>query len=70
MPRIGERRARLAAIEGMVPDLRRPIEGCRFQPRCPFAIARCGTEVPALASLAPGHLAACLRAPLDQVLAA
>jgi len=69
MPSLAERRARLAAIEGMVPDLRKPIAGCRFAPRCPFELPRCRTEVPALAPVSPGHLAACLAAPLDRWIA-
>ena len=59
--------ARLASIEGTVPDLRNPPPGCRFAPRCPFAEARCA-EQPPLAELAAGHRAACWRAPLDQML--
>jgi peptide/nickel transport system ATP-binding protein len=60
---------RLASIEGTVPDLRAPPPGCRFAPRCPFAIARCA-EQPPLAPMGEGHLAACWRAPLDAVLEA
>jgi len=59
--------ARLASIEGTVPDLRKPPPGCRFAPRCPLAVARCA-EQPPLAELAAGHRAACWRAPLDQLL--
>ncbi|MFM2151204.1 MAG: hypothetical protein RLZZ187_3510 [Pseudomonadota bacterium] len=59
--------ARLASIEGTVPDLRNPPSGCRFAPRCPFAVARCA-EQPPLAELVAGHHAACWRAPLDQLL--
>ena len=69
MPSLAERRARLAAIDGMVPDLRKPIAGCRFAPRCPFVLPRCGTDAPELASVGPGHLAACLAAPLDRWIA-
>jgi peptide/nickel transport system ATP-binding protein len=58
---------RLASIEGTVPDLRDPPPGCRFAPRCPFAVARCATQPP-LVELAPGHHAACWRAPLDTLL--
>jgi peptide/nickel transport system ATP-binding protein len=68
-PRMAGPRTRLASIEGTVPDLRHPPPGCRFAPRCPFAVAACA-EQPPLAEVAPGHLAACWRAPLDQVLAA
>jgi peptide/nickel transport system ATP-binding protein len=61
--------ARLASIEGTVPDLRAPPPGCRFAPRCPFAIAKCETQPP-LAAVGEGHLAACWRAPLDSLLEA
>jgi peptide/nickel transport system ATP-binding protein len=60
---------RLASIEGTVPDLRNPPPGCRFAPRCPFAVARCA-EQPPLAPMDQGHLAACWRAPLDSLLVA
>ena len=68
-PRLDSRRARLASIEGTVPDLRAPPPGCRFAPRCPFAIAAC-EALPPLMEVTPGHRVACHRAPLDQVLAA
>ncbi|WP_431304128.1 ABC transporter ATP-binding protein [Sediminicoccus sp. BL-A-41-H5] len=68
-PRLDSRRARLASIEGTVPDLRSPPPGCRFAPRCPFALAACAA-LPPLTEVTPGHLVACHRAPLDQVLAA
>ncbi len=61
---------RLASIEGTVPDLRNPPPGCRFAPRCPFAVARCAAEAPPLVEIAPGHVSACWRAPLDRVLEA
>ncbi len=35
--------------------------GCRFHPRCPFAIERCRVEEPALELTEAGHLAACHR---------
>jgi peptide/nickel transport system ATP-binding protein len=56
--------ARLASIEGTVPDLRDPPPGCRFAPRCPFVEARC-EAAPPLREVEPTHLAACWRAPLD-----
>jgi peptide/nickel transport system ATP-binding protein len=69
VPRITGGADRLASIEGTVPDLRDAPPGCRFAPRCPFSGADCAAQPP-LARLAPGHAAACWRAPLDQVLAA
>jgi peptide/nickel transport system ATP-binding protein len=58
---------RLASIEGTVPDLLDPPPGCRFAPRCPFAVTRCA-EQPPLAPMETGHVAACWRAPLDSIL--
>ena len=42
-------------------------KGCRFHPRCPFAVEACTVAPPALAAVAPGHLAACIRAPVEQI---
>jgi peptide/nickel transport system ATP-binding protein len=46
-------------IEGEVPSPLDPPSGCAFHPRCPYAEARCRTEVPALRRLVDGRLAAC-----------
>lgn len=35
--------------------------GCRFHPRCPFAIERCRVEQPVLEAAGPGQVAACHR---------
>ena len=43
VPRLGASRGRLASIPGRLPDLRAAIAGCRFQPRCPFAVEACAT---------------------------
>ncbi|MBU2642029.1 MAG: ABC transporter ATP-binding protein [Gammaproteobacteria bacterium] len=45
LPRPGDG-ARLTTIPGQVPRLDAPLHGCRFAPRCPFAIARCRLESP------------------------
>ena len=58
---------RLEEIPGMVPDLRAPIPGCAFAPRCGFATARCVAEVPPLLERGRGHRAACWE--VDRVLA-
>ena len=52
-PRIEGGAGRLASIEGTVPDLLHPPEGCRFAPRCPFRAADCARQPP-LAEVAPG----------------
>jgi peptide/nickel transport system ATP-binding protein len=41
IPRLGTSQGRLASIPGRLPDLRQAIPGCRFQPRCPFAVETC-----------------------------
>jgi len=41
----------LKPIEGSPPDMMRLPTGCKFQPRCPFAIPRCSSEEPALSSV-------------------
>jgi peptide/nickel transport system ATP-binding protein len=51
----------LVPIEGSPPDLRDPPAGCRFAPRCPFAVAHCVDEAPPLVELEPGHRVACWR---------
>jgi peptide/nickel transport system ATP-binding protein len=65
IPRLDLDQPRLPAIDGLVPNPLEPIVGCRFHPRCPFAIPRCRSEIPPLASVAPEHASACWRAPLD-----
>jgi peptide/nickel transport system ATP-binding protein len=65
IPRLDVEQVRLAAIEGQVPSpLDRPA-GCAFAARCPFADAPCRSNAPALGEVAPGHLAACWKAPLE-----
>jgi peptide/nickel transport system ATP-binding protein len=68
LPRLDQRRPRLAAIEGAVPNMSAPPKGCRFQARCPFRIAQCA-EMPPLADVSGGHLSRCWRAPLERLVA-
>jgi peptide/nickel transport system ATP-binding protein/oligopeptide transport system ATP-binding protein len=70
VPRLDEERDRLLAIGGAVPPPFALPKGCRFHPRCPFAIEACKAAQPELRELAPGHRAACIRAPVEQALAA
>lgn len=46
-------------LSGEVPSPINPPSGCRFHPRCPFAMARCSTETPREQDMAPGHMVAC-----------
>ncbi|MBI5445913.1 MAG: ABC transporter ATP-binding protein [Deltaproteobacteria bacterium] len=55
------RTSRLEAIEGLPPDLSRPLVGCRFSPRCPHN--RAGCDAPPLLKLTDtGGLSSCARA--------
>jgi oligopeptide/dipeptide ABC transporter ATP-binding protein len=46
-------------LEGDVPSPMYPPTGCHFHTRCPFAVARCREEYPALRSGGPMHQFAC-----------
>ena len=69
IPKLDHRRERLPSIEGRVPDMAHPPDGCRFAARCPFVEPACRESVPPLAEVAAGHLSRCRRAPLSQVFA-
>ena len=62
--RLDREQARLSAIAGFVPDAAAMPAGCRFHPRCPFAVEKCFHEVPKLVEVRKHHFAACWRAPL------
>ena len=69
IPKIEEDRDRLLAIEGTVPPPFALPGGCRFHPRCVFCATECTTTDPALRMIEPGHSAACLRAPVEELAA-
>jgi peptide/nickel transport system ATP-binding protein len=64
------RRARLPAIEGLVPAATEMPAGCRFAARCPFADELCRREAPPLNEVHSGHRSRCWRAPLERLAAA
>jgi peptide/nickel transport system ATP-binding protein len=51
--------ARARGARGEAPSLVRPPTGCRFNPRCPFAVDLCRSEVPSLLPVGEGRAAAC-----------
>jgi len=65
IPKLTLEQDELPVVEGAVPNPLNPPPGCRFHPRCPFAVERCRAETPALGEIAPGHRVACHRAPLE-----
>lgn len=46
-------------LTGEVPSPINPPSGCRFHPRCPFAMEKCAHEIPELRAVAPDHLVSC-----------
>jgi peptide/nickel transport system ATP-binding protein len=60
--RAATHRVRLESIKGTVPKLIEPAEGCRFAPRCKYAIPACTAATPPLREIVPAHKVACIRA--------
>ena len=46
-------------LQGEVPSPINPPSGCRFHPRCPFAMDRCSVEEPVQQDVGGGHLVSC-----------
>jgi peptide/nickel transport system ATP-binding protein len=67
IPRLDVRTDRLAAIDGVLPDMTSPPAGCRFAARCPFVIEACTSAPPPVIELGGGRWTRCLRAPLEQL---
>jgi peptide/nickel transport system ATP-binding protein len=67
LPRLNHQVEKLAAIEGMVPDMSALPNGCRFAPRCPFADDRCRRERPPVVALEGDRWSRCFYAPLEQL---
>lgn len=50
---------KLTTIEGQPPTIQQNIEGCKFNPRCEFAMDICPQQIPQLIEITPGHFCAC-----------
>jgi oligopeptide/dipeptide ABC transporter ATP-binding protein len=46
-------------LSGEVPSPINPPTGCRFHPRCPFAMDRCSVDIPVEKDMGSGHLVTC-----------
>jgi peptide/nickel transport system ATP-binding protein len=62
IPSFAARGKKLATIKGMVPSPTDFPSGCRFAPRCRYAIAACTTATPPLAPVGKSRLVRCIRA--------
>jgi oligopeptide/dipeptide ABC transporter ATP-binding protein len=61
LPRLEEKKSRLNAIPGQVPDAMNLPVGCKFHPRCYLMIEECKKEEPALFQVNGGHFSRCIR---------
>jgi oligopeptide/dipeptide ABC transporter ATP-binding protein len=59
VPSIHREQGRLYAIPGMVPELSKLPNGCRFHPRCERATDRCRIQNPVLRQIGDEHAVAC-----------
>ncbi len=59
IPKASARSRKRVILTGDVPSPINPPSGCHFHARCPYAMPRCRTDVPALREVVPGHVAAC-----------
>ena len=59
IPRMDMPDKRLESIPGSVPNLIYPPTGCRFHPRCPYAMPVCKETRPPMTVEAEGHIVAC-----------
>jgi peptide/nickel transport system ATP-binding protein len=60
VPRVDRKRT-LVPIPGNIPNLITPPTGCRFHPRCSFAVDKCAGEQPPLEPTGEGREVACYR---------
>ncbi|MCW3980509.1 MAG: ABC transporter ATP-binding protein [Candidatus Bathyarchaeota archaeon] len=58
-PSIRAAKQDMVSIPGFPPDLLSPPPGCRFNPRCKYAMDVCRKEIPQLVETEPSHFVAC-----------
>jgi oligopeptide/dipeptide ABC transporter ATP-binding protein len=59
IPKASARARKRVILTGDVPSPINPPSGCHFHTRCPYVMARCRHEAPALREVRPKHWAAC-----------
>jgi len=58
-PSIKSEKTKIQSIKGFPPDLVSPPPGCRFHPRCKYAMQICREKVPKLEKMEENHYVAC-----------
>ncbi len=58
IPKMGSKEP-LVSIPGMPPNMITIPSGCPFNPRCPYVMDRCKTDVPELRDVGDGHMVSC-----------
>jgi len=58
-PSIKAKKQRMLSIPGLPPDLLHPPSGCRFHPRCQYAMEFCAKKDPPNTELTKDHIVAC-----------
>lgn len=66
IPNIRAKGTKLQAIEGNVPSGINPPSGCRFHPRCQYAMPKCKETEPPLYRVGEGHTVACFLSEGDE----
>jgi peptide/nickel transport system ATP-binding protein len=61
IPQLTEKKSRLYAIPGQVPDPMHLPVGCKFHPRCYLVIGECKKEEPSLFQVNGDHFSRCIR---------
>src|ERR1051325_6330016 len=59
IPKSSAKGRKRVILTGDVPSPINPPPGCHLHARCPYAMPRCKTDVPALREVTPGHFASC-----------
>ncbi len=61
LPRLTENREKLYTIRGMVPNLLKLPQGCRFSPRCDHATEQCFKSQPGMYQIGKEHWVSCFQ---------
>lgn len=59
IPKLTISKKKLKAIQGSVPDMSKPFQGCMFSQRCPFVKEICRLENPKQIEFEKGHFVSC-----------